>query len=38
MVGLDNLDAVIRVIREAPSNAMASTGLRNGDVYIVLVF
>lgn len=38
MVGLDNLDAVIRVIREAPSNAMASTGLKNGEVYIVLVF
>lgn len=29
VVGLDNLDAVIRVIKEAPSNAMASTGLRN---------
>ena len=38
MVGLDNMDAVIRVIKEAPSNAMASTGLRNGEVYIVLVF
>lgn len=38
MVGLDNLDAVIRVIKEAPSNAMASTGLRNGEVYVVLFY
>lgn len=29
IVGLDNLDGVIRVIREASSNAMASNGLRN---------
>lgn len=29
VVGLDNLDGVIRVIREASSNATASSGLRN---------
>uniref|UniRef100_A0A2N9HQY3 DNA topoisomerase (ATP-hydrolyzing) n=1 Tax=Fagus sylvatica TaxID=28930 RepID=A0A2N9HQY3_FAGSY len=29
VVGLDNLDGVIRIIREASSNAIASAGLRN---------
>ncbi|KAK4590452.1 hypothetical protein RGQ29_020843 [Quercus rubra] len=29
VVGLDNLDGVIRIIREASSNAIASVGLRN---------
>ncbi|KAK9290665.1 hypothetical protein L1049_008838 [Liquidambar formosana] len=29
VVGLDNLDGVIRIIREASSNAAASVGLRN---------
>lgn len=29
VVGLDNLDGVIRIIRESPSNAVASTGLQN---------
>ena len=30
VVGLDNLDGVIRIIRESSSNAVARTGLRNG--------
>lgn len=30
MVGLDNLDRVIRIIREASSNATASAALKNG--------
>jgi hypothetical protein len=34
-VGLDNLDGVIRIIREASSNAIASAGLRNGEFSIL---
>lgn len=30
MIGLDNLDGVIRIIKEATSNANASAGLRSG--------
>ena len=34
-MGLDNLDGVIRIIREASSNAIASVGLRNGEFNIL---
>lgn len=30
MVGLDNLDRVIRIVREAPSNSTASAALKDG--------
>lgn len=29
-MGLDNIDGVIRIIRESSSNAAASAGLRSG--------
>ncbi|XP_021827296.1 DNA gyrase subunit A, chloroplastic/mitochondrial-like [Prunus avium] len=32
VVGLDNLDAVIRILRESSSNAIASSGLRSGEL------
>jgi hypothetical protein len=34
LVGFDNLDGVIRIIREASSNSIAAAGLRNGELLI----
>lgn len=38
VVGLDNLDEVIRVIREASSNTAASAALRNGKLLFISHF
>ncbi|GAU40740.1 hypothetical protein TSUD_14250 [Trifolium subterraneum] len=35
LVGFDNLDGVIRIIREASSNSIAAVGLRNGELLIL---
>ena len=37
-MGLDNLDGVIRIIRESSSNAVASAGLRKGKLSMYLYF
>ncbi|CAL9004985.1 unnamed protein product [Prunus brigantina] len=38
VVGLDNLDAVIRILRESSSNAIASSGLRSSELPYVFEF
>jgi len=41
LIGFDNLDEVIRIIREASSNSAAAVGLRNGKLvfkFILLIF
>lgn len=34
LIGFNNLDAVIHIIREASSNSIAAAGLRNGELLI----
>lgn len=38
LVGFDNLDGVIRIIREASSNSIAAAGLQNGELLILSLF
>lgn len=36
LIGFDNLDGVIRIIREASSNSVAAAGLRDGKLLILI--
>lgn len=36
LIGFDNLDGVIRIIREASSNLVAAAGLRDGKLLILI--
>lgn len=38
LIGFDNLDRVIHIIREASSNSIATAGLRNGKLHILNLF